>query len=110
MKMLANITCAVASGQRTAGAGVRFPCARLAPDTQRLELRHTAFARDIAHFVRALGIGDGAPDLSAWFDANGISYKVQDFRWIGWRGVFLTDPDGNTVELVSAGWPARVGD
>ena len=43
----------------------------------------------------------------AWFDATGISYTVQDFGWIGWRGVFLTDPDGNTVELVSAGWPVE---
>tara|TARA_R110002020_G_scaffold34066_18_gene103613 strand:+ start:4832 stop:5293 length:462 start_codon:yes stop_codon:yes gene_type:complete len=41
----------------------------------------------------------------AWFDNYGISYHVQSFDWIGWRGVFLTDPDGNTVELVSAGWP-----
>ncbi|MEM5492066.1 VOC family protein [Hoeflea sp. AS16] len=40
-----------------------------------------------------------------WFDASGISYKVEEFPWIGWRGVFVTDPDGNTVELVSAGWP-----
>ena len=40
----------------------------------------------------------------AWFDSEGILYTVQDFPWIGWRGVFLIDPDGNTVELVSAGW------
>lgn len=42
-----------------------------------------------------------------WFDARGIGYKVEEFPWIGWRGVFLSDPDGNTVELVSAGWPAK---
>lgn len=40
-----------------------------------------------------------------WFDATGIAYSIEDFGWIGWRGVFVTDPDGNTVELVSAGWP-----
>lgn len=40
-----------------------------------------------------------------WFDAREIGYRIEEFRWIGWRGVFLTDPDGNTVELVSAGWP-----
>ncbi len=37
----------------------------------------------------------------------GISYKIENFGWTGWRGVFLTDPDGNTVELVSAGWPVE---
>ncbi|AKI00268.1 lactoylglutathione lyase-like lyase [Hoeflea sp. IMCC20628] len=42
-----------------------------------------------------------------WFEANGISYKIEEFSWIGWRGVFLTDPDGNTVELVSANWPVK---
>ncbi|MEM5472484.1 VOC family protein [Hoeflea sp. AS60] len=40
-----------------------------------------------------------------WFDAAEISYRIEQFAWAGWRGVFVTDPDGNTVELVSAGWP-----
>ncbi|MCY0095438.1 VOC family protein [Hoeflea ulvae] len=42
-----------------------------------------------------------------WFDAHDLPYRIQDFGWIGWRGVFVTDPDGNTVELVSAGWPVN---
>lgn len=42
-----------------------------------------------------------------WFDENTVTYRTEDFGWIGWRGVFVTDPDGNTVELVSAGWPIR---
>jgi catechol 2,3-dioxygenase-like lactoylglutathione lyase family enzyme len=37
----------------------------------------------------------------AWLDRQGIPYRVQEFSWIGWRGVFLNDPDGNTVELVA---------
>ncbi len=37
-----------------------------------------------------------------WYDSLGQPYNVQDFDWIGWRGVFTTDPDGNTVELVAA--------
>jgi catechol 2,3-dioxygenase-like lactoylglutathione lyase family enzyme len=40
-----------------------------------------------------------------WFDRTGVAYSIEEFGWIGWRGVFLKDPDGNTVELVSAGWP-----
>jgi catechol 2,3-dioxygenase-like lactoylglutathione lyase family enzyme len=37
----------------------------------------------------------------AWLDQRAIPYRVEEFAWIGWRGVFLEDPDGNTVELVA---------
>lgn len=37
----------------------------------------------------------------AWLDRQNIPYRIQEFPWIGWRGVFLDDPDGNTVELVA---------
>ncbi len=36
-----------------------------------------------------------------WYDAQGVDYDIQHFGWIGWRGIFAKDPDGNTVELVS---------
>lgn len=36
-----------------------------------------------------------------WYEKNGIDYQVQIFDWIGWRGIFATDPEGNTVELVA---------
>ncbi|MEL6169816.1 MAG: VOC family protein [Pseudomonadota bacterium] len=36
-----------------------------------------------------------------WFDDHAIAYRVEVFDWIGWRGVFVTDPEGNTVELVA---------
>ncbi|MCB1492505.1 MAG: VOC family protein [Rhodobiaceae bacterium] len=39
--------------------------------------------------------------VRAWYDSRGIVYRVQEFGWIGWRGIFTTDPDGNTVELVA---------
>lgn len=39
--------------------------------------------------------------VRAWYDKKGIAYRVQNFGWIGWRGIFTTDPDGNTVELVA---------
>jgi catechol 2,3-dioxygenase-like lactoylglutathione lyase family enzyme len=38
----------------------------------------------------------------AHFDAQAIPYRTEIFDWIGWRGVFLLDPEGNTVELVCA--------
>lgn len=37
----------------------------------------------------------------AWYDANGFSYRVEHFGWVGWRGIFTEDPEGNTVELVA---------
>ena len=37
----------------------------------------------------------------AWYEARSQSYRVELFGWIGWRGVFTEDPEGNTVELVA---------
>jgi catechol 2,3-dioxygenase-like lactoylglutathione lyase family enzyme len=37
-----------------------------------------------------------------WLDDNQIVYRIQIFDWIGWRGIFIEDPEGNTVELVAA--------
>lgn len=37
----------------------------------------------------------------AWFERTGQPFRIEHFGWIGWRGVFLTDPEGNTVELVA---------
>ena len=39
--------------------------------------------------------------LCAFLSEKGIAYTVQDFAWIGWRGVFIKDPEGNTVEFVA---------
>lgn len=36
-----------------------------------------------------------------WYELNEIDHKVQVFSWIGWRGIFARDPEGNTVELVA---------
>ncbi len=36
------------------------------------------------------------------FDRHAIPHRVEEFPWIGWRGLFVTDPEGNTVELVAA--------
>ena len=42
----------------------------------------------------------------AWYEHLGRDYDVEYFDWVGWRGVFTLDPDGNTVELVARdpGW------
>ena len=36
-----------------------------------------------------------------WYENLGPKYYVETFDWVGWRGVFTFDPDGNTVELVA---------
>ena len=36
-----------------------------------------------------------------WFKDNGIDTRIEEFAWVGWRGLFVKDPDGNTVELVA---------
>lgn len=40
-------------------------------------------------------------DAARHLGALGHALRWQDFPWIGWRGLFLRDPDGNTVELVA---------
>lgn len=37
----------------------------------------------------------------AHYRSIGQEFQIQVFDWIGWRGVFTNDPDGNTVELVA---------
>lgn len=37
----------------------------------------------------------------AWYDSLGKTYRVEHFGWVGWRGIFTEDPEGNTVELVA---------
>lgn len=63
-------------------------------------------ARSALHHI-ALSLSAKDQDAAmAWYDAKGIDYRVEHFGWIGWRGVFTKDPEGNTVELVaySAAW------
>jgi hypothetical protein len=36
-----------------------------------------------------------------WFEGQQIPCRETIFPWVGWRGLFVQDPDGNTVELVA---------
>jgi catechol-2,3-dioxygenase len=36
-----------------------------------------------------------------WYEKIGQPYTIEHFDWIGWRGIFTKDPEGNTVELVA---------
>lgn len=39
--------------------------------------------------------------VMAWYDRIGQPYRIENFGWIGWRGIFTDDPEGNIVELVA---------
>lgn len=43
--------------------------------------------------------------LCAFLTGKDIAYTVEEFAWIGWRGIFIRDPEGNTVEFVAGGHP-----
>ncbi len=58
----------------------------------------------------ALTVGREEQDRAVdWYRKNGIEPQIQEFAWIGWRGVFTTDPEGNTVELVAYDETVRAG-
>lgn len=67
----------------------------------RSESRPETGARSSLHHI-ALSLAKPDQDRAiAWLKDQGIAHNIQYFAWIGWRGVFLTDPEGNTVELVA---------
>lgn len=58
-------------------------------------------ARSSLHHI-ALTVDFAAQEAAiAWLTANELPCQVQQFGWVGWRGVFTSDPEGNTVELVA---------
>lgn len=51
----------------------------------------------------ALTVGwDEQDAATAWYRSIGQEYRIEHFDWIGWRGIFTEDPEGNTIELVAA--------
>ncbi len=58
-------------------------------------------ARSSLHHIALSLPTDEQDAVMEWYDSLGLEYRVQVFDWIGWRGIFTTDPEGNTVELVA---------
>lgn len=61
---------------------------------------HSGAASSLHHIALSLP-WDEQEAVMAWYDQLGRDYTVQEFDWVGWRGIFTRDPDGNTVELVA---------
>lgn len=60
----------------------------------------TGARSSLHHLALALPASEQAA-AEAWFRTQGIACHIEHFDWIGWRGLFVQDPEGNTVELVA---------
>ena len=89
---VAGHTAVLALFRHDAGRVDLHPISDTAPETgARSSLHHIALSLP-AHEQDA---------VMAWYEKIGQPYNVQTFGWIGWRGIFTQDPEGNTVELVA---------
>jgi len=61
----------------------------------------SAAASTLHHLALTVRPEDLAPALD-WYRAQGLSPTTAEHPWIGWSSVYVTDPEGNTVELVAA--------
>lgn len=79
--------------RHNAGRADIHPRSAEPPETgARSSLHHLALTVDAAD----------QPAIERWLAENDVPFKVQLFEWVGWRGIFFSDPEGNTVELVAA--------
>jgi catechol 2,3-dioxygenase len=62
------------------------------PDGGAPSLHHFALEIPLAEY-------EGAVDA---LTRAGLNPDTNAHRWIGWRSIYISDPDGNTVELVAA--------
>ena len=65
-----------------------------------MEAPATGASSSLHHLALSLPYGEQEAVMS-WYEAQGLPYRVETFGWVGWRGVFTEDPEGNTVELVA---------
>lgn len=65
---------------------------------------HGRADREHSAGLHHLALGIASSDQQAahdWLLANDRPVHWEEFPWIGWRGLFTTDPDRNSVELVA---------
>lgn len=60
----------------------------------------TGARSSLHHIALSLPFSEQAAVI-AWYEKLGQPYRIETFDWIGWRGIFTQDPEGNTVELVA---------
>ncbi|MEO0694357.1 MAG: VOC family protein [Pseudomonadota bacterium] len=84
-------------GEGVAGHTTVLALFRAAPDSP---VPQTGPGSSLHHLALSLPYAEQEAAM-AWYDRIGQPYTVQIFDWVGWRGVFTKDPEGNTVELVA---------
>lgn len=57
-------------------------------------------APTLHHFALEIPLSEYQASLDALTDA-GFKPNTYVHKWIGWRSIYVTDPDGNIVELVA---------
>jgi len=75
--------------EKTSGPAIH----RTTPDgvsQERSTLDHVAFEIDLSAYESE----------RARLERLGLSVETRGFEWTGWRSLFVSDPEGNTVELV----------
>ena len=75
--------------EKTSGPAIH----RTTPDgvsQERSTLDHVAFEIDLSAYESE----------RARLERLGLSVETRVFEWTGWRSLFVSDPEGNTVELV----------
>ena len=70
------------------------------PDSPRSATIAAGERSSLHHLALSLPRSEQAA-VERWYDQVGLEYRIEEFAWIGWRGIFTKDPEGNTVELVS---------
>ncbi|NNK77549.1 MAG: VOC family protein [Litoreibacter sp.] len=73
---------------------------RPGPNPSQADTPETGAKSSLHHIALSLP-NDEQDAVMKWYDHLGLSYRVETFGWIGWRGIFTEDPEGNTVELVA---------
>ena len=69
-------------------------------EAETLPLPSAGQTSSLHHIALGIAADDQLPAQS-WLEAHGYQTHYQGFAWIGWRGLFTQDPDGNTLELVA---------
>ena len=77
------------------------------PDAGRPALHHHTDEPPVAgkrsslhHLALNVDVEDQEAIIS-WLASHDLPCQSQVFGWIGWRGIFTEDPEGNTVEFVA---------
>ncbi|MEM7507202.1 MAG: VOC family protein [Pseudomonadota bacterium] len=72
------------------------------------EAPQTGARSSLHHLALSLGWEEHEAAIR-WYERIGQPHRIEHFDWIGWRGLFTEDPEGNTVELVAAKPDAHTG-